>query len=348
MKKYSFVLIIILISLGLQAQNNFCVYLIGDAGEDTISGNALLMLQSELLKNPNSAVVFLGDNIYPSGLKKNDPYSQKKLMSQLSILKNYKGQVYFVPGNHDWASQGSNGLKRINQQEYFIKNSLTNNSAIQNKSNCFLPVDGLPGPSSIFLTNGLRLICIDTQWLLHKHKKNKIGSYQNTEKLFFHNLDSIIKFSEIKKEKLIIAAHHPIFTNGQHAKSKQPWRFLVTYTPFRLIGMLGILRLYSQDIEQPKYKKMRTKMLRILNQHSQLVYASGHDHNFQFFHPNTNWFVVSGAGSKHEAFNTQKKFPEIFQSTGNTGFVKIIYSKNSEPQFELFKANESPIIINAK
>ena len=74
-----------------QINNPYCVYLIGDAGSDTIAGNALLMLKEELLLHPNSTVIFLGDNVYPSGLKSKDPLSASHLESQLNILKNYKG-----------------------------------------------------------------------------------------------------------------------------------------------------------------------------------------------------------------------------------------------------------------
>ena len=87
------------------AQEGFSVYLIGDAGEDSIPGKALLMLKTQLENDPQSAVVFLGDNVYPSGLKKNNPASVKHLESQLQILKEYKGQAFFIPGNHDWDAQ---------------------------------------------------------------------------------------------------------------------------------------------------------------------------------------------------------------------------------------------------
>ena len=46
----------------------YSVYLIGDAGMHPEPGPALILLQKELLANPQSAVVFLGDNIYPTGL----------------------------------------------------------------------------------------------------------------------------------------------------------------------------------------------------------------------------------------------------------------------------------------
>ncbi len=90
----------------------FRLYLIGDAGEGDTSGPTLLDLQSQLYDNPKSAVVFLGDNCYKKmffGLF--DPemkgfdgrkITKRRMMTQLNMLKDYKGYAYFIPGNHDW------------------------------------------------------------------------------------------------------------------------------------------------------------------------------------------------------------------------------------------------------
>src|SRR5687768_11597733 len=93
----------IFFSVLLQAQNDslYSVYLIGDTGDNIVPGKALLMLKEQLVKDSNSTVVFLGDNVYPNGLRKNNPNSVKCLESQLQLLSNYKGKAFFIPGNHD-------------------------------------------------------------------------------------------------------------------------------------------------------------------------------------------------------------------------------------------------------
>lgn len=148
------------------------VYLVGDAGEDTSPGKALLLLKDELIANPNSSVVFLGDNVYPSGLKKDSKESVLHLESQLQILKEYKGNVFFIPGNHDWQAQKRNGLNILKDQEIYVEDYLKKNSTAANKENTtFLPKNGLPGPETVMLNDKLRLIIIDTQWFLHFYKK---------------------------------------------------------------------------------------------------------------------------------------------------------------------------------
>ena len=348
MKKSVLKLFFVLLSFSLSAQINqpFNVYLIGDAGEDTVSGKALLMLKDELLSHPNSAVIFLGDNVYPEGLKANDKRSASHLRSQLEILKEYKGQVYFIPGNHDWQAQRANGLQILKNQQEYVDAYLKNNSTIANKNTAsFLPENGLPGPETVMLTPKLRLIIIDTQWFLHLFKKNKIGTKSNTKKVFYARLDSLLHLAKQNQEQIIITAHHPVFTNGQHSKSKQPMRFLINYTPFQLFGLLGIDRLFSQDMAQPRYKKMRIQLLKLFDQYENIIYASGHDHNLQCFKHGSNRYIVSGAGSKLSHLRKKKKFDSLFQDDSKTGFIKVEYHSDGNHTTTVYRVGAEPKVI---
>jgi hypothetical protein len=327
------ILILFFLSLSFcvhgQKKNAFSVYLIGDAGEDTASGKALLMLERELKEDPESAVIFLGDNVYPSGFSKKSPNSRLRIEAQLKILKDYKGQVYFIPGNHDWDAQKRNGLKKIKEQQVYVDEYLKKNSGIANKdAGAFYPAEGLPGPSTVMLDDSLRLIMIDTQWFLHFHKKNKTGTKKKTAEMFYKNLDSLLNYSASHGEKVLIAAHHPVFTNGNHCSNRQPWRFLTSYTPFKIIGWCGVDRFFSQDITSVRYNRMRKKMLECLGKYSNITYASGHDHNVQFHRYGTNKFIVSGNGSKVSRLKKKKHFEAYFQDDSATGFVKVEYFRN--------------------
>src|SRR4051812_2066293 len=88
----------------------FKLFLIGDAGEGDTTVATLRDLRIELLNNPNSAIIFLGDNCYVKlylflplevGGYDGSKLAQQRLMSQLNILRGYKGSAYFIPGNHD-------------------------------------------------------------------------------------------------------------------------------------------------------------------------------------------------------------------------------------------------------
>jgi len=332
---------------GLFAQQEVStVYLVGDAGEDTIPGKALLLLKDELLGHPNSTVVFLGDNVYPSGLVTQSRRSCAHLESQLQILKEYKGRIYFVPGNHDWDAQRRNGLAALKCQQMYVEDYLKSNSAAANKNeHPFLPINGLPGPETVMLNGHLRLIALDTQWFLHYYKKNKNGSKKQTKELFYSRFDSLLNYASQHKEQVLVTAHHPMYTNGEHARRLQPLRFLINYTPLQVFGLMGLNRLLTQDLSQPRYKKMRKKMLRSLDKYDNIIYASGHDHNLQYFKEKGNGYIVSGCGSKRSHLRKQKRFEPVFEDDQHTGFVKLEYGTEGKVKISIYRPGLAPLLV---
>ena len=91
-------------------------YLIGDAGNSDIGtkSNALQALEKVLKSaSKQSTVLFLGDNIYPKGMpdksSENRAFAEHQLNVQTDIVKDFKGDAIFIPGNHDWYSDGLKG-----------------------------------------------------------------------------------------------------------------------------------------------------------------------------------------------------------------------------------------------
>ena len=118
-------------------------YLIGDAGLSPIGGMnpALKIFKNRLNKaDKHSTAIFLGDNIYPAGLP--DPkdstqaYREAKnhLDAQIKTLEDFKGRSLFIPGNHDWYTEGLIGLER---EEDYIKHALK-----EKEKDPFLPENG--------------------------------------------------------------------------------------------------------------------------------------------------------------------------------------------------------------
>jgi calcineurin-like phosphoesterase family protein len=339
--RFSAFILLLLIGFNVFAQEGptFSIYLIGDAGEDTASGKALLMLKDEIIKDPQSAIIFLGDNVYPVGFNPNDINSAKRLNSQLSILKTYEGSAYFIPGNHDWNAQKRKGLEKIIQQERYVNSYVRNATSVKNRNDAvFLPSNGLPGPSSVMLTEDVRLVILDTQWFLHFHKKNKDGSIKKTKKMFYLQLDSLLAYSKLHDQQVVIAAHHPMYTNGEHARKIMPLRFLISYTPFRIFGLFGLRRFLSQDLSETPYKNMREKMLEIFNRYDNIIYVSGHDHNVQCFREIGNRYIVSGNGSKRSRLLKTKTFNSIFQDDSTMGFVKLEFGKDKRLITKIYRA----------
>jgi len=106
-----------------QVKPIYSVYLIGDAGAASRNprSSVLKELEKQLKRSgENSAVIFLGDNIYPHGLPPSSSpkreRAERRLLAQLNTVKEYPGQLFFIPGNHDWKSSGRNGLPWIRRQ----------------------------------------------------------------------------------------------------------------------------------------------------------------------------------------------------------------------------------------
>ena len=139
-------------------------YLIGDAGLSPMGSMnpALKIFKDKLDKaDKNSTAIFLGDNIYPAGLP--DPKdstvayltAKNHLDAQLKTLDNFKGRPLFIPGNHDWYTEGLVGLER---EEDYIKKALKH-------ENPFLPENGCP-LDVVEIGEDIAIITIDTEWYL--------------------------------------------------------------------------------------------------------------------------------------------------------------------------------------
>ncbi|MGZ4061228.1 MAG: hypothetical protein ACXVPU_19510, partial [Bacteroidia bacterium] len=190
------------------------------------------------------------------------------------------------------------------------------------------------------------LVIIDTQWFLHVYKKNYNGSVKQTKKMFYNQLDSILAYASNDNEQVIITAHHPMYTNGEHSRARQPLRFFINYTPFRIFGLAGLNRLLSQDIAEPKYRRMRNKILASINKYNNITYASGHDHNLQYFKEGKSGYIVSGSGSKLSPLQKKKKFDSVFQDDSKTGFFELEYSPEGTHTTAVYRVGEEKKVLD--
>jgi hypothetical protein len=325
----------ILFSLHISfAQNNFKIFLVGDAGDHEESGETLINLRKLLLNNPNSAVVFLGDNSYKNVLWGMIPFGYKgfdstrntidKINSQLALLDHFQGSAFFTPGNHDWWNRLSyeRGRPKLAMEEAFISKNLEKNTSIANPGNVFLPKNGGYGPDYVELNNQtIRLIFIDTYRIIMTGiKKNKIPQ---EELLFYDRLDSIIRAGYQLKQKVVIVAHHPVYSLGPLNRSlSHPYlfrRIKASYTQF------------------PSYKMMASKIDSILHRYPGIYYVSGHLHALQYLYTKDHvHFIISGAGSKENklsekemAHYDQGKLPGDFLIWNSGGFFELEFNSGS-------------------
>ncbi len=327
----------------INAQQSF--YFIGDAGKNAFPNNTLQILQKQILIDSNSTVVFLGDNVYPQGieLKENGNKYKKSidcLRSQLKVLNEYRGNVFFIPGNHDWRQSKRNGLQSVIKQQEYVEGFMDSTRVKNRKSKNFLPDRGLPGPFSSLVGN-VRLIFIDLDWWLHKQPGHPVGmisgkTKQEMEQVFFVQLDSLMQLAKVNQEQVIISAHHPLFSNGHHGAKKTIIRAISNYS---FIGILAGNRLFNHDIEQPRYKKLKTKLLTVLDRYENVLYISGHDHNAQYHIHNKNHYFVSGNGSKRSSL-VKDRYKNEYQDDTKSGFLKITVMPDGSWKYYFVQAED--------
>ncbi|MEP0984501.1 metallophosphoesterase [Ekhidna sp.] len=273
------------------------IYLVGDAGEPKNPDTNLALLKEQIANaTPSDFLIFLGDNLYPKGLpEKEHPKREEmenKLIPQLKIMKDFPGQAYIIPGNHDWAQGRNYGWERALNMEKFVRDYFDG-------ENVFLPTGGCPGPYEIPMGDKSTLIILNTQYFLHgwdiPDEDDNCNNKSTIEAL--EDLNAIIKRNAGKH--LLIAAHHPIYTYGEHHGN---FSFKDHMKPFPILGSLQPLfrRLIGniQDNTHPKYRAISNEIVASMDEAEEVVYASGHEHSLQLIQRDGHHFIVSGSGSK--------------------------------------------------
>lgn len=334
----------------------FSVFLVGDGGAAPIkSPNSVFeSLRKDLLDTGKSgAVVFLGDNVYPDGLPPEGDLlrdqSVQRLTTQLSAVEDYEGQVLFVPGNHDWQSSGVDGLEWVRRQEVFVEEYL-------NRGNVFLPDNGESGPVLRTLHHNsdtsetakpfrIQLIALDTHWWIHPHEKpagDGVSGEQEQKKRFLEEIEAMA--SNHPDDEILVAAHHPLFSNGRHGGKFT----LKTHLQPPVFGSLYVWyrRFFGLEQDIAGYSDLRRGLLNSFKQVDGLIYASGHEHNLQYIPFETDsvkqHYLISGSASKTTHV---RKSDGNFHSYNGIGYIKLTYYSDRSKLIE-FK-NQGGISVHS-
>ncbi|WGF92234.1 metallophosphoesterase [Aequorivita marisscotiae] len=301
-------------------------YLVGDAGLSPMGGmsDALKTFNQYLKteKSPGNYTLYLGDNIYPSGM---DPEghprrkeSENMIDAQYKAVKDYQGPTIFLPGNHEWYNNGVVGVAR---EENYVESLFPDQDA-------FRPSNGCP-LESIAVSETIQLIVIDTQWYLEDWNKNpsinKNCDIKTREKFF---LELQLALEKSQNKTVVFAMHHPMFTNGNHggyfALEKHLYP-LQKKIPMPVLASL-VVQVRSQggvsvqDRYNELYNNLMNRLQELVKNNKRLVFVSGHDHNMQYIEKDGLRQIVSGAGAK-ESYAAIGK--DGLFSTGAQGFAVL-------------------------
>lgn len=300
-------------------------YLIGDAGNSPLGKESVVLKQLRVELNKateESTALFLGDNIYPSGLPKKEDegraFAEHQLNVQTSVVKDFKGQTIFIPGNHDWYSNGIKGLKR---QEKYIEDKLGKNT--------FLPENGCP-IEKVDISDDIVMIVIDSEWYLtdwNKHPTINDDCEIKTRSRFFDELEGLIK--KARGKTTLIAMHHPMFSNGPHGGQ---YSFGQHMTPLPVLGTLkNVLRKTSgvspADLQNKIYNEFKKRIVTLSQENDKVIFVSGHEHSQQYIIQDNLPQIISGSGSKT---NPTRNVSGGLFSSGNQGYARLdVFSDGS-------------------
>ena len=331
----------------------YTVFLIGDVGKpapkDQGGEPSLNFLRQQILKEgAKSTTIFLGDNVYEYGMPREGAsdrkVSEERLVAQLNVLRDYTGEKYMVPGNHDWKQGLAGGVDQVNREQAFVESYLTSDSAaFAYTGDFFIPRDACPGPFEVRMQDDLVMIAINSQWFVQTNGERPYGSNSGcgvaNETDFFTQLEDIIQRNQDKN--IMVVAHHPILSDGIHggyftlADHFFPLSIVYKYAflPLPIIGSIyPFARKYggvSQDIAHPQYQAYKKGLTEIFDKYPNIVYASGHEHNLQYFKQNTWHQIVSGSGCKTQHVRNGSGANAIF-SDKEKGWSRVNYYDNGE------------------
>lgn len=345
LRKITFIVLFVLTGFYVTAQSDvkYRVILIGDAGEMNTGQLQSLKSSANHVIKGKTTTLFLGDNIYPTGMglpaDKNVKETEQILKSQFEPMRAKGAAVYFIPGNHDWDKSGPNGLAKIQAQGAFLASF--NDPLLK-----LIPENGCPNPVAINLTDKLTIIAYDSEWWLFPYDKTNPDCECNTREQVTMRMRELL--DQNKGKMIILASHHPFQSYGVHGGyyTFKNHLFPLTslnknlYIPLPVIGSLyPFLRttfVNPEDMGHPLYKEMIAKVNGVFGDLPNVVYAAGHEHGLQFI-KGKQLQIVSGAGAKHSPNKLGKN--SLFHSY-ESGYVVADQLMNNDMRYEYYTYND--------
>lgn len=318
------------------------VLLVGDAGAATLGDSPVLQqlgaeveYWSERLDRDSAVTVaFLGDNVYPVGIRDRAhpefPVDSARLMSQVQVLggtfaRSRGATGVFLAGNHDWGNMdGAAGVARLGNQRVMLDSARADGISV------FMhPDPGDAGPVVRDVRHDVRLLMIDTHWYLQSGEvESRIG--------FFERVKDAVASADGRH--IIMLAHHPYSSAGPHG----------LLTPGdRGLGIMYLLQRSGslvQDLSSAVYTEFRAQLDSAFAEAGRppLVFAGGHDHSLQVIDGRGPWApvtsLVSGAGSK---LSSVAEHEDLRFSAARPGYMSLVLRWNGAVDLYVATATSS-------
>jgi hypothetical protein len=299
------------------------VFLIGDAGypelpdpesenPDALVDPVLTALASDVaarvekLGADRTAVVVLGDNVYPAGMPPPGAEGHERavriLEAQIAAIGEARG--FFTLGNHDWDQGKEHGWAFAEAQADYLASRAPNISVH--------PAQTCPGPDDVEFGDHLHLVFFDF-WAALYQLEHPDGPQSHCtpragEGRLARAIDGVL--ADTGERRAVFVAHPPLLTSGPHG-GYFPWREHVfplrvfhrdLWIPLPIIGsifpisrMLGVT---DTDLMSSNYRSYVESAKELFSPGHPTLVVAGHEHSLQIhIDPDGVFHAVSGAGS---------------------------------------------------
>jgi hypothetical protein len=279
------------------------------------------------------AVVFLGDNVYPEGVRDaTDPLwpdDSVHLETQVRILAGPNARAnktfgLFIAGNHDWGHKiGAEGEARIKNQQDFLARRRQKGIQVQ-----LLPPNATTGPGVVDIGRHLRILLIDTAWWLLSADDAEKGRMMERIQAAMRGANG---------RNVMIGAHHPMRSASSHGGLNAFWKAL---------GVRWLLNRSGaalQDLNSLPYRDFLNRLNEVFDVVGPpLIFAGGHDHALQVMRgvkkKEPPFIIVSGAGSKSSDVGHTEG---MAYRSREPGFMKLVMLKEGGAQLFVYTAPEA-------
>ena len=279
-------------------------------------------------------VLFAGDFLDKDGLDSTPNDEELAKLKRLMSVGNEQTQLLFLPGDREWDNGKSKGLKHVKRLEKYIKKN-------GGKRHHFLTEDGCPGPDVLDIGKTLRIVALNTHWLVHDYKRPEEQDADcdlSTEAEFWDELEDIIRADE--KRNIVIAAHHPNLSYGQYAGYKLGKEHFLPPIVGSFIAAYHQNVGNNRDLAKAEMNHFNSKMEDLLKRYQGLIYASGHEFDIQLNERNNNYHINSGSLTKKKA-SAKGLYSEYRHP--NKGLVQIRFFDDGAIDYQVFEIGDNNV-----
>ncbi len=257
---------ILMLSMGPTLTAQDIVFLSGSPAameESLIPGLDSALQNSEL-------VVVLGDFLDRRTRRR---YADNQPVRALNLLRNFSGNVFWVPGKTEWGAIRGNAADNLS----FLSGELSEIDSTWK----LVPGSGCPGPVAIEVSPDLTLILVNTNWWLHEGEKPSAAECGlGDESGFFVELEELI--DQYANTKTLITGYHPLASAGPHGGKFSPTAHLLPPVAGSMYVLYRKIVGGRHDLTNYFYEQMREDLTAVLRKYPDVTYISALEPSFQY------------------------------------------------------------------